>query len=152
MNRPRRSVLLLYGSAIFLSSFLLFLIQPIFAKLILPWFGGTAAVWTTCLVFFQVALLAGYFYAYAIVQRVSPKGQAMLHVALLAASLLLLPVIPGSAWKPSGSNHPAASILLLLTAASLVVHGYHPFAEDAEIYLPGIEKTVDRVMARKAVF
>src|SRR5277367_4344888 len=90
MARPRSSVAILYGVTIFLSSFLLFLIEPIFAKLILPWFGGTAAVWTTCLVFFQVALLAGYFYAYLLVRRLIPRHQAILHTALLGVALFLL--------------------------------------------------------------
>src|SRR5580704_10371099 len=107
MARPRSSVAILYGVTIFLSSFLLFLIQPIFAKLILPWFGGSAAVWTTCLVFYQVALLAGYAYAFVVVRRLSPRWQAILHIVLLAAALAMLPVIPGAGWKPASS--PALS-------------------------------------------
>src|ERR1700756_2451649 len=102
--------LFLYGATIFLSSFLLFLIQPIFAKLILPWFGGSAAVWTTCLVFFQVALLLGYGYAHLMRRRM------VVHIALLAAALLLLPVIPGPRWIPTQDANPAWSILVLLTA------------------------------------
>jgi len=119
MARPRSSVAFLYGLTIFLSSFLLFLIQPIFAKLILPWFGGSAAVWTTCLVFYQVALLAGYGYAYVAVRRLTPRGQIILHLTLLAAALLVLPVIPGQSWKPVGGagdpGNPAWRILALLT-------------------------------------
>ena len=105
-----------YGATIFLSAFLLFLIQPIFAKLILPWFGGSSAVWTTCLVFFQTALLAGYSYAHLLTQWKNPQAQPWVHVALLAAALLLLPVIPGERWKPSGAGDPAWQILAMLTA------------------------------------
>ena len=107
---------LLYGGTIFLSSFLLLLIQPVFAKLILPWFGGSAAVWTTCLVFFQAGLLLGYLYAHLIASRLGRRTQALLHSALLAAALFLLPVIPASFWKPSGAENPAWRILEVLTA------------------------------------
>lgn len=115
MNKPSPAVLLLYGATIFLSAFLLFAVQPIFAKLILPWFGGTAGVWTTCLMFFQVALLAGYAYSYFIASRFAPGAQFFLHAALLAAALFLLPIVPGAQWKPSGADHPEPKILALLT-------------------------------------
>jgi hypothetical protein len=105
----------LYASAIFLSAFLLFLVQPIIAKQILPWFGGSAAVWATCVVFFQVTLLAGYAYAHWVTRRMAPRPQAMLHIALLGVSLLLLPIIPGSAWKPKGGENPSWLILGLLS-------------------------------------
>ncbi|HVT94843.1 MAG TPA: fused MFS/spermidine synthase [Bryobacteraceae bacterium] len=108
---------LLFGCAIFSSSLLLFLIQPVFAKLILPWFGGSAAVWIVCLVFFQSALLAGYLYSHLLTSRLAPAPQSWIHIALLAASLFLLPVIPGAFWKPAqGSADPAWAILLLLIA------------------------------------
>jgi len=90
-------------------------VQPIVAKQILPWFGGSAAVWTTCLVFFQSALLAGYAYA-DLTTRLGPRRQALLHVALLAASLLALPILAGAGWKPLGDEQPIARILLLLAA------------------------------------
>jgi len=104
----------LFALTIFTSAFLLFLVQPVIAKEILPWFGGSAAVWTTCLVFFQAALLAGYAYADLVVRRASPTRQALLHSTLLVASLVVLPIVPGAFWKPSGSENPAASILGLL--------------------------------------
>ena len=104
-----------YAATIFLSSFLLFLVQPIIAKQILPWFGGSAGVWTTCLVFFQSVLLAGYAYA-DWTTRLGPRRQAMLHVALLAASLLCLPILASSGWKPQGDEQPILRILLLLAA------------------------------------
>jgi hypothetical protein len=101
--------LFVYGATIFLSAFLLFLIQPIFAKLILPWFGGSSAVWTTCLVFFQTALLAGYWYAHVL-------KRLWVHAALLAVALAFLPVIPGERWKPAGAGDPTWQILAMLTA------------------------------------
>ena len=106
--------MLLFALTIFSSAFLLFLVQPIIAKQILPWFGGSAAVWTTCLVFFQTALLAGYAYADAITRRLSQRRQAWLHAALLAASAASLPIVPAVAWKPAGGENPAALILGLL--------------------------------------
>ncbi len=114
-SRPRFAIQFLFGSTIFLSSFLLFLIQPIFAKLILPWFGGAAAVWTTCLVFFQVALLLGYLYSHFSASRLRPRLQVLLHIALLVSALLLLPAIPGASWKPSSGENPTWRILSLLT-------------------------------------
>jgi len=90
-------------------------VQPIIAKQILPWFGGSAAVWTTCLVFFQSVLLAGYAYADA-TTRLGPRRQALAHVALLAISLACLPIIAASGWKPAGDEEPIARILLLLAA------------------------------------
>ncbi|HEX6793127.1 MAG TPA: hypothetical protein VF304_04680, partial [Casimicrobiaceae bacterium] len=106
--------MLLFALTIFTSAFLLFLVQPVIAKEILPWFGGSAAVWTTCLVFFQAALLAGYAYADFVVRRASPARQALLHSTLLVASLVVLPIVPGAFWKPTGSENPAALILGLL--------------------------------------
>ena len=104
-----------YAATIFLSSFLLFLVQPIIAKQILPWFGGSAAVWTTCLVFFQAVLLGGYAYA-DLTTRLGPRRQAMVHVALLVISLACLPILASTGWKPQGNEEPVGRILLLLTA------------------------------------
>ncbi len=115
MTRPRFYFVLLFGAAIFLSAFLLFLIQPVLAKLILPWFGGSAAVWTTCLVFYQSALVAGYFYANLLVTRLPGRAQSATHTILLAAALAFLPTIPGDRWKLA-VDHPAARILLLLVS------------------------------------
>src|SRR5580704_8168108 len=116
MPSSRAARLLLYGPTIFLSAFLLFLIQPIFAKLILPWFGGSSAVWTTCLVFFQTALLAGYLYAHLLTRRLTARKQPWVHSTLLALALLLLPVLPGERWKPTGAGDPVWQILAMLTA------------------------------------
>ncbi len=108
--------MLLFACTIFTSAFLLFLVQPIVAKEILPWFGGSAAVWTTCLVFFQVALLAGYAYSDFTTRKLTPRVQAILHIALLAASLAVLPIIPDASWKPEGTEDPGLRILGLLLA------------------------------------
>ena len=106
----------LYAATIFASAFLLFLVQPVMAKQILPWFGGSATVWTTCLVFFQTALLAGYAYADWLVRRPSPRSGLKLHVVLLVASLALLPIVPAAHWKPSGDENPIWLILGMLVA------------------------------------
>jgi len=108
--------MILFASTILLSAFLLFLVQPIIAKQILPWFGGTSAVWITCLVFFQVVLLAGYTYAHAITRRLAPRRQSQLPIALLLASLAFLPIIPSAALKPTADADAALRILVLLGA------------------------------------
>jgi hypothetical protein len=106
--------MLIYAATIFVSAFLLFLVQPVIAKQILPWFGGSAAVWTTCLVFFQFVLLFGYAYADWTTRHMRPRSQFRLHVALLALSLVSLPIIPAAVWKPAGSEDPVTQILGLL--------------------------------------
>ena len=108
---------MIYAATIFLSSFLLFLVQPLIARQILPWFGGTAAVWTTCMLFFQTLLLAGYAYAHATNAKLQPRPQAVLHTVLLAFALALLPIAPNSMWAPTGSEEPITRILLVLTAS-----------------------------------
>jgi hypothetical protein len=106
--------MLLFAATVFASAFLLFLVQPIIAKQILPWFGGNASVWTVCMVFFQLVLLGGYAYADAVVRRLAPRAQAILHSALLAASLAFLPILASEAWKPAPDTEPTGRILLLL--------------------------------------
>ena len=106
--------MLLYACTIFLSAFLLFAVQPMIGKIILPWFGGSAAVWSTCLMFFQAALLGGYLYAHWSTTWFRPKKQALLHIALMALSLALLPILPSPSWKPSHAGDPSLRILLLL--------------------------------------
>jgi len=105
----------LYAGTIFLSSFLLFLVQPLIARLILPWFGGSAAVWTTCLLFFQALLLAGYAYAHLLVRF--RRYERLVHSALLLAALATLPIAPQDIWKPIGTEEPVSQILLLLAAS-----------------------------------
>ncbi|MBI3376601.1 MAG: fused MFS/spermidine synthase [Betaproteobacteria bacterium] len=108
---------MLHAAVIALSSFLLFLVQPLIARLILPWFGGSAAVWTTCMLFFQVLLLAGYAYAHAANTRLTPRWQAIVHTVLLAAAAATLPIAPDPSWKPDGTDEPVTRILLLLGAS-----------------------------------
>jgi hypothetical protein len=104
----------LYALTIFTSAFLLFLVQPIMAKQILPWFGGSAAVWTTCLVFFQFLLLFGYAYTDWTTRNLAARRQIMLHIVLLVLSLASLPIIPDASWKPDGDDDPTLRILGLL--------------------------------------
>jgi len=107
---------LLYAVTIFLSAFLLFEVQPMIGKIILPWFGGSAAVWSTCLLFFQACLLIGYLYAHWSTRLLKPRHQAGLHIALLALSVALMPILPSPDWKPTHAGDPSARILMLLTA------------------------------------
>ena len=106
--------MLLFAATVFTSAFLLFLVQPIIAKQILPWFGGNASVWTVCMVFFQLLLLGGYAYADAVVRRLAPRRQAIVHSVLLAASLAFLPILAAESWKPAPDTEPTGRILLLL--------------------------------------
>jgi hypothetical protein len=103
-----------YASAIFLGAFLLFQVQPLLGSYILPWFGGAAGVWTACLLFFQAVLLAGYLYAH-LLSRLSVRRQVLVHLGLLTASLALLPITPGPAWKPDAAGFPVLRILALLS-------------------------------------
>jgi spermidine synthase len=103
-----------YAFAIFLSAFLLFQVEPIIARYILPWFGGTPAVWTTCMLFFQVFLLGGYAYAHLLASHLSPRYQALVHLSLVVCSLVFLPITPEDVWKPDGTENPMLAIVLLL--------------------------------------
>jgi hypothetical protein len=95
---------------IFLSAFLLFQVQPIIARYLLPWFGGSPAVWAACVLFFEAVLLAGYLYAHWV-------RSIWIHITLLAISLLFLPAAPrADVWKPTGGGDPSLRILLLLAA------------------------------------
>jgi len=105
-----------YAIAIFLSAYLLFLVQPLISKRILPWFGGAPAVWTACMLFFQVALLLGYVYAHVLSRRLGRRAQGLVHLLLLAGALCFLPVYPGSGWRPASPEHPTWRIILLLGA------------------------------------
>ncbi|MGH9365524.1 MAG: hypothetical protein ACRD1B_09735, partial [Thermoanaerobaculia bacterium] len=117
LSRSGWLVSLLQSSSVFLGGFLLFLIEPLIAKAILPWFGGSAAVWVTCLVFFQSALLLGYLYADLMSRRLSPRRLVLLHVTLLLLSLFLLPLAPRASWRPQPGDDPTFRILGLLTAS-----------------------------------
>lgn len=104
---------------IFLSAFLLFLVQPMMGRFVLPWFGGGPAVWSNCLLFFQALLLGGYAYAHWLGSLPNTKLQGAVHLTLLAASLAFLPIGPRSDfWKPASSADPSGHILLLLAATT----------------------------------
>ncbi len=104
-----------FHAAIFLSAFLLFLIQPLIAKRILPWFGGGPAVWSTTLLFFQLALVVGYAYAHA-TRRLGGRRQVWVHLTLVAAALATMSILPSDAWKPADAAAPASRVLTLLAA------------------------------------
>lgn len=102
--------------SIALSATLLFLVQPIIARQVLPWFGGSAGVWTICMVFFQVTLLAGYAYAHALNRWLAPRRQWLLHTTLLAISAAFLPIVVGERFRPDASSDESIAILVLLAA------------------------------------
>jgi len=103
-----------FAVTVFLSAFLLFQVQPLISKCILPWFGGTPTVWTTCMLFFQAALLAGYTYAHLVSMRLRPRQQVILHLVVIAAALMALPIRPDARWKPEGAEDPTWRIIGLL--------------------------------------
>lgn len=105
----------LFALTILLSSFLVFQVQPLISKYILPWFGGTPGVWTVCMLFFQVVLFAGYAYAHWLIKTFKPRQQFRLHVGLLLVAIFFLPITPSADWKPSGHEDPTWRILGLLT-------------------------------------
>ncbi|MEW6671319.1 MAG: fused MFS/spermidine synthase [Thermodesulfobacteriota bacterium] len=106
-----------YALTIFLSAFLLFQVQPLMGRYILPWFGGTPAVWTTCMLFFQLLLLAGYLYAHLINRYLAQRKQVFFHIGLIATAMLLLPIAPGTGYKPAGGDDPVVRILFILTTS-----------------------------------
>jgi hypothetical protein len=111
---PRATIRALYVATVFVSAFLLFLVQPLIARQILPWFGGTSAVWTVCLVFFQIALVGGYAYSNWSTRRLDDRTQRRVHLGLLALSLVSLPIVASAQWKPLGNEDPTLRILGLL--------------------------------------
>ena len=116
-----------YWASIFLGAFLLFSVQLLLGKYFLPWFGGTPAMWTTCMFFFQTLLLAGYAYAHGLAHWFTPRNQGYLHSALLFAALVLLaflagtwgtPITPSVNWRPNSSDHPVWSLTVLLAVSA----------------------------------
>jgi SAM-dependent methyltransferase len=101
---------------ILVSAFLLFQVQPIISKMILPWFGGGPAVWTACMLFFQVLLLAGYAYAHALSRLPRTSWQTLFHIVFLLAAAAMLPITPAASWKPADGSQPTWRILMLLSA------------------------------------
>ncbi|MBV9613494.1 MAG: hypothetical protein JO091_13555, partial [Acidobacteriaceae bacterium] len=108
---------MLFGATIFSSACLLFLVQPLVSKLILPWFGGSAALWITCLLFFQAGLLLGYLYAHALAHRVSAKHQALIHIVLLVGGLAALPILPNASWQPQPGQDPTWLVIGVLSTS-----------------------------------
>lgn len=106
-----------YAFAIFTGAFLLFQVQPLIGKYLLPWFGGAPGVWTTCMVFFQVMLLGGYLYAHLSSRFLKPRGQVLLHLVLVAVALATLPIIPNDSWKPQTAADPTFRIIALLAVS-----------------------------------
>ncbi|MBV9034421.1 MAG: fused MFS/spermidine synthase [Acidobacteriaceae bacterium] len=114
------STLALFGATIFLSAFLLFSLEPLIAKRILPWFGGSAAVWSVCLVFYQTALLLGYLYATLLTRYGAPAAQTCIHIGLMCVSLIFLPIGPSGNWMEVTGEPPAWLILAMLAATIAV--------------------------------
>ena len=126
---PLRTVALIFAFTSFLSAFLLFQVQLIVSKHILPWFGGSAAVWTTSMLVFQSLLLVGYVYSHLVSERLSPRSQSNLHLGVLAAAFVLVlalsllwpsAITPGAGWKTLSSTSPVRDVaVILLLAAGL---------------------------------
>ena len=117
----------IFAATMFLSAFLLFNVQLIISKYILPWFGGSAAVWTTSMLVFQLLLLAGYLYSHFVSERLSPRGQARLHLGLLAIALLAILILsliwpsaitPSLSLKPANSGHPVRDVIFITLLAT----------------------------------
>ncbi|WP_414662837.1 fused MFS/spermidine synthase [Horticoccus sp. 23ND18S-11] len=106
-----------FALTIFTGAFLLFQVQPLIGKYILPWFGGSPGVWTTCMLFFQMLLLGGYAYAHVLSKKLQPRAQAIVHLVLLAAALASLPITPGESWKAHANGDPTWHILALLAVS-----------------------------------
>ncbi|MEE9602778.1 MAG: fused MFS/spermidine synthase, partial [Thermoguttaceae bacterium] len=117
MWKSERSQLYFYAVTLFTSAFLLFQVQPLMGKYILPWFGGAPSVWTVCLLFFQVTLLVGYSYAYFLTRYASLRWQLLIHGALLGCALLALPITPSERWKLVADSSPTWQVLMLLSVA-----------------------------------
>jgi SAM-dependent methyltransferase len=115
--------MLTYAITIFTGAFLLFQVEPLLARQILPWFGGSSAVWITCMLFFQLLLVAGYAYSHLLATRLRPRRQALVHIAIVSACVLLMgalamrwqsPITPGPTWKPLNPDFPITRIFALL--------------------------------------
>jgi hypothetical protein len=116
-----------FNAAIFLSAFLLFQVQLLVGKYFLPWFGGTPAMWTTCMFFFQTLLLVGYLYSHCVATLLPLSSQGKLHLAVLLGALTWLsiaavvwhfPLMPSTYWKPQGPENPVWHLVLLLAISS----------------------------------
>jgi hypothetical protein len=122
-----KRVIWIFAITIFLSAFLLFQVQLIISKYILPWFGGSAAVWTTSMLVFQVLLLGGYIYSHLISETLTGRTQTFLHSLLLAIAIALVgtlsllwpsAITPGSAWRPTDNQHPVRGVIIIILLAT----------------------------------
>jgi hypothetical protein len=130
--------MLTYAITIFTGAFLLFQVEPLLARYILPWFGGTSAVWITCMLFFQLLLVVGYAYSHLIATRLRPRMQAIVHIAIISACVLLMgtlsriwqsPITPGPNWKPLNPDFPITRIFILLVVSIGLPGDYIRFYE-----------------------
>ncbi|NJD19826.1 MAG: ferrichrome ABC transporter permease, partial [Gemmatimonadetes bacterium] len=103
-----------FALTVFSGAFLLFQVQPLLGRYVLPWFGGSPSVWTTCVLFFQVVLLGGYAYAHGLAAWARPLRQAQVHGVLLLVAAVTLPIVPSDAWRPGPDQSPTLRVLLLL--------------------------------------
>ncbi len=108
-------MLVLYTVTIFLSAALLFVVQPMFARMVLPLLGGSPAVWNTAMVFYQAALLGGYAYAHASTARLGVRRQAVWHLLVLLLPLSILPIAIHAGWTPPADRNPIPWLLALMT-------------------------------------
>lgn len=133
-----------YILLVFLSAFLLFLVQPAFAKVILPWFGGGAGVWSICLVFFQTNLFIGYLYSH-LLQKISRKSQTIIHLAIILGIAIFFPIAFDNLSKPAVAATPYTSILyilainlglpfFLLSTTSVLAQSWHARSEKKHTY------------------
>ena len=116
LSSHSQTSVLWFAATTLLGAFLVFQVQPIISKCVLPWFGGTPAVWTTCMLFFQLLLFAGYMYAHLLRTFLGPITQGIVHLMLLCSAALMLPIEPSDAWKPVGDESPTFYLLMMLAA------------------------------------
>src|ERR1035437_9301314 len=135
--------MLTYAITIFTGAFLLFQVEPLLARYILPWFGGTSAVWITCMLFFQLLLVVGYAYSHLIASRLQPRMQAIVHIAIVCACVLLMgtlaltwqsAITPGPNWKPPNPDFPITRFFILSTTGPLLQAWFARSHEGASPY------------------
>jgi hypothetical protein len=115
VKRPGFAALI--AVTIFLGAFLLFQVQPLVGRFLLPWFGGSPEVWTTCMLFFQLFLLAGYGWAHLCIRFLTPRRQSLVQIGLLVIAAVTLSVVPADSLKPSPTDNPILKILLICAAS-----------------------------------
>ena len=116
-RRRGRSVLPLYAATLFASASLVFILEPLFARMVLPLFGGVPEVWNTCVVFYQLVLVAGYLYSHFVSRWLSVKGQVTAQIGIMALALAVLPVHPALGWMPHAGTVVVPGMLLFLAVS-----------------------------------